>query len=156
MSERPCVNDSVIESYLDDNEAFTFNFYFVNIILNPGILDYYSYYVDDLNYFPFSKSSGVNANLFISSYTVTTDESILPFEQVSNKTGGIALSSAQILSYEVRQNEYMKFYIRKSSMSLLVERSFRKADDTLSYIGGLFSAILGFLLLMNLFNEFSY
>ena len=38
----------------------------------------------------------------------------------------------------------------------MVERSFRKADDTLSYIGGLFSAILGVLVIMTLFNEFSY
>lgn len=76
----------------------------------------------------------------------------MPYEEVTNKTGGIVTSSAQILSYEVRQDEYMKFYIRKSSLSLLVERSFRKADDTLSYIGGLFSAILAILVVMNLYN----
>lgn len=50
----------------------------------------------------------------------------------------------------------MKFYLRKSSLSIDVERSFRKADDTLSYVGGLFSAILSLLVLMSLYNEFSY
>lgn len=63
---------------------------------------------------------------------------------------------AQIHNYGVRQNKYLKLYLRKSSKDILVERSFRKADDTLSYIGGLFSAIFGVLIIMTLFNEFSY
>ena len=52
--------------------------------------------------------------------------------------------------------EYIKFYIRKSSMSIDIERSFRKIDDTLSYIGGLFSALITFLFFMNIYNEYSY
>ena len=37
-----------------------------------------------------------------------------------------------------------------------MERSFRKIDETLSYIGGLFSAIIAILIMVNFFNEFSY
>lgn len=66
------------------------------------------------------------------------------------------MNTAQMLNFEVRQDEYLKFYLRKSSKEILVERSFRKADDTLSYIGGLFSAILAVLFLLTLFNEFSF
>ena len=63
---------------------------------------------------------------------------------------------AQIHNYGVMGDEYMKFYLRKSSQNILVERSFRKADDTLSYIGGLFSAILAMLIIMSFWTEFSY
>lgn len=38
-----------------------------------------TYYLDDLNYFPFSRKSGVNANLFLSTFNITTDESIMPW-----------------------------------------------------------------------------
>ena len=109
-----------------------------------------------MNYFPFSVTEGVNANLFMATYTITTDESIYPIEEVKNDTGGVVTNLAQIHNYGVMQDEYLKFYLRKSSKDILVERSFKKIDDPLSYIGGLFSAILGVLVLMSLFNEFSY
>lgn len=70
--------------------------------------------------------------------------------------GGISTTPAQTINYKVRQKDYLKLYIRKSSLSLLYERSFRKIDDTLSYIGGLFSAIVTALILVQKFNEFSY
>lgn len=62
------------------------------------------------------------------------------------------LANAQVLNYEVRGTEYLKFNLRKSSLSLSILRSYRKLDDTISYIGGLFSAILSLLVLMGLYN----
>lgn len=50
----------------------------------------------------------------------------------------------------------MRFYLRKSPITLTINRSFRKIDDTLSYIGGLFSAMLMFLGIVSLYNEISY
>lgn len=70
--------------------------------------------------------------------------------------GGISTTPAQTLNYKVRQKDYFKFYIRKSSLSLIYERSYTKIDDTFSYIGGLFSAIVTALLLMKKYNEISY
>ena len=61
-----------------------------------------------------------------------------------------------MLNYEVRQTEYLKLNVRKSSLSLKVSRSYRKLDDTISYIGGLFSAILSALVLIGMYNQFSY
>lgn len=46
----------------------------------------------------------------------------------------------------------MKFYLRKSPISLSIARSFRKVDDTLSYIGGLLGTILLFLSFANMYN----
>ena len=37
-----------------------------------------------------------------------------------------------------------------------IDRSFRKIDDSLSYVGGLFSILLSLLLIMNKYNEYSY
>lgn len=56
----------------------------------------------------------------------------------------------------MRQDEYLKFNIRKSSLALKVSRDYRKVDDTISYIGGLFSAILSALLLVGMYNEFCF
>ena len=109
-----------------------------------------------MNYFPFSTSQGINANIFIATYTITTDQSIYPLEDIKDDKGGVVTNLAQIHNYGIRQNKYLKLYLRKSSQDILVERSFRKADDTLSYIGGLFAAILGVLIIMTIFTEFSY
>ena len=109
-----------------------------------------------MNYFPFTPIAGVNANIYLSSYTITTDESIYPFEDIRKEKGGIVQEYVQSHSLAVNSDEYMRFYLRKSSKSILVERSFRKADDTLSYIGGLFSALLAMLLIMSAWTEFSY
>lgn len=56
----------------------------------------------------------------------------------------------------MRQSDYLKFYLRKSSLSLELDRNFEKIDDTLSYIGGLFSTILSCLILVGKYNETSY
>ena len=70
--------------------------------------------------------------------------------------GGISTAPAQTINYKVRQKDYFKLFIRKSSLSLNYQRSFRKIDDTLSYIGGLFSAIVTALIIMKKYNEISY
>lgn len=50
-------------------------------------------------------------------------------------------------------SDYIQLYLRKSSLSLSVTRAFQKVDDTLSYIGGLFSTLLAFLFFMGKFSE---
>jgi p-aminobenzoyl-glutamate transporter AbgT len=53
-------------------------------------------------------------------------------------------------------DEYVRLYLRKSSTDIYVERSFRKADDTISYIGGLFSVIVVLMFMINAYNETCY
>lgn len=101
---RACVNSSVITSYLNSQESFSFNFYFVNKIINGESHEYISNYLEDMNYFPFSTTSGVNANIYMATYTIITDESIYPFEEKKNDTGGIVTEKAQIHNYGVQQN----------------------------------------------------
>jgi len=65
--------------------------------------------------------------------------------------GGIVYEPTQ--SFVIKAStEYLQLYIRKSSLSLTINRSFKKYDDTLSYIGGLFSSIMGILFIMLKYN----
>ena len=52
--------------------------------------------------------------------------------------------------------EYIQLYLRKSSLSLYVDRSFKKYDDTISYLGGLFSSLMIGLFLLFKYNEIAY
>ncbi len=73
-------------------------------------------------------------------------------EDIKEDVGGVVTSIAQMFNYQVRSTSYMKFYLRKSSVDLLVTRDFRRVDDTLSYIGGLFSTILVALSFLNVYT----
>ena len=96
---RPCVKQSQLQEYVKEEEAFNFNFYFVNTILNGGEREFESLYLEDMNYFPFTTTNGVNANLFITSYSVSTDESIYPIQDTQTVTGGIVTELAQMHNY---------------------------------------------------------
>ena len=66
------------------------------------------------------------------------------------------LTEAQTTNYKVRTTEYLKLFLRKSPMSISITRSFRKVDDTLSYIGGLFGTITFLFIFVSWYNELSY
>ncbi len=66
--------------------------------------------------------------------------------------GGYVHEKAISSTFRVRGDDYLKFYIRKSPVSIEIQRSYRKVDDTLSYIGGLFSFVLMFFSFINLYN----
>ena len=51
---------------------------------------------------------------------------------------------------------YATFFVYKSPISQKIERSFRKLDDVLSYIGGLFGTIAICLFFVNLYNSYSF
>lgn len=42
---RRCRNTTQIDAYLDANESFNFNFYFINTLINPGDDNYISHYL---------------------------------------------------------------------------------------------------------------
>ena len=53
-------------------------------------------------------------------------------------------------------NEYFKFYLRKSASNYQVTRTFRKLDSTFSYIGGLFGTIILILSFLKLYSKYCY
>lgn len=62
----------------------------------------------------------MTANFFLSSYTINTDESIYPVQQPDQLKGGISTTPTQTIPYKIRQKDYLKLYIRKSSLSIQV------------------------------------
>ena len=44
-----------------------------------------------MNYYAFSLTFGINANIYISSYSITTDQSLWPFKDIVNVNGGVVL-----------------------------------------------------------------
>ena len=65
----------------------TFNFYFINPVLNPGKNEFVGHYLDDSNYFTFNLAEGVESNLFYSDFNVETDTTILPWKDISSVSG---------------------------------------------------------------------
>ena len=129
----------------------------MNTVINSDDAQYLSYYLEDRNYFQFTRSLGTTANVFISSYTISTDQSLLPWQSYQDDIGGIVYEPTQRyvfnpLADSKNQTEYISLFLRKSSLSLSVMRSFRKYDDTLSYIGGLFSTFMVALFIMHTYN----
>ena len=59
---RTCVNDSTLTG------TMSFNYYFVNTVMNPDDVDYFGTFLEDRNYFQFTKNIGTTANIFISTY----------------------------------------------------------------------------------------
>lgn len=148
---RTCASPTYINNFITSSGSANFNYYFVNTIINPQDKQYISYYIEDKNYFQFTKTLGMTANMFISSYQIDTDQSLWPVKQPKKDMGGIVFESAQTFVIQPT-TEYIQLYLRKSSLSMSVQRSFRKVDETLSYIGGLFSTIIICLFFMEKFS----
>lgn len=77
---RPCATQTEIDAYFNaKSHNFFFTFYFINPVVNPGSTDYIKYYLEDKNYVQFGSQQACEAYLYITDYTINTDDSILPF-----------------------------------------------------------------------------
>lgn len=148
---RTCATPAFINNFITSSGSASFNYYFVNTIINAEDKDYISYYIEDRNYFQFTSTLGMTANMFVSSYQIDTDQSLWPVKDPKTDVGGIVFESAQTFVIQPT-TEYIQLYLRKSSLSMYVQRSFKKVDETLSYIGGLFSTIIITLFFMDKFS----
>lgn len=94
--------------------------------------------------------------MFISNYQITTDESITPFKNQRIEDGALITNLGQVVPRQSDGQIYANFVLRRASTTLIADRSFKRVDDTLSYIGGLFGFALIFLLFMKEYTEYSY
>lgn len=74
----PCYTPTEIQNYIASNEQFSFNFYFINTLINPYSIEPVSYFLDDSNHFTFALDTGIACNFYLQSYQITTDWSLLP------------------------------------------------------------------------------
>lgn len=95
-------------------------------------------------------------NIFISDYEITTDESITPIKEERVEAGAIITNLGQVIPKQIDSNNYASIVLRRASTKLIVRRAFKRVDDTLSYIGGLFGFALILLLFMKEYTEYSY
>jgi hypothetical protein len=88
-----------------------------------------------------------------SKYSITTDESILPFEATHSEEGPIASSvDKNFLSISNESDTICWLSIERSGEDIIVNRSYQKIIDVFSYIGGLLGSILILLTVFNLYN----
>ena len=57
-SSRVCANDAFIDLYVQFAGAVYVNVVYVNPLINPGSTDYLGYYLEDKNFFTFSRTQG--------------------------------------------------------------------------------------------------
>lgn len=63
-----CMNQQSINNYITLNEAFYFNFYFVNSLLNPHSEIPKTIFLEDTIQIPFSLTQGTTSNLYLNWY----------------------------------------------------------------------------------------
>ena len=153
---RPCVNDSILQAYLDKNSLFSVNLYFINKIINPSTHSLITYYLSDRNYLQFNLNYGGLINAFITPFRVTTDNSILPYQSEDEESGCIVNNVGQFIGFQNSNASYGRIILRRGSSGLIGSRSFTKIDEVLSFVGGLFGFMLVFLVFMNVYTEVSF
>lgn len=99
---------------------------------------------------------GVKSYGYVSEYSITTDQSLLPFSENIEEAGVIIDNVFQVQSQEVFDDTYVNFYIYKSGIMWSYNRVFNKLDTFFSYIGGLFGAIMGGIFVMKSFTESAF
>ena len=95
-------------------------------------------------------------NIFVSDYKITTDESIWPIASKKFESGAIISNLGQVVPQPADGVTYASIVLRRSSTAVIVERGFKKIDETLSYIGGLFGFVVILLLFMKEYTQYSF
>lgn len=72
-------------------------------------------------------AQGTTANIYISAFKVSTDQSLFPNSDILEEKGAMVYEPKQLFYFQPTTS-YAQLYIRKSSVSLNIERSFRKLD----------------------------
>ena len=61
-----------------------------------------------------------------------------------------------IQTRSIHNDTYFKMYVIKSEFRYDLTRAFRKIDETLSYIGGLYGAVLILFILLSFYSKYGY
>ena len=96
---RPCASDALLDVYEAAFEQFIIGLFFINPLINPGDQEYLSYYIEDKNYFKFTRKLGSDCNGRIEDYTIETDVSLLPYVQNKADSGVIITETFQTIAF---------------------------------------------------------
>jgi hypothetical protein len=112
--------------------------------------------LEDTNFVTFTSKLGAYSNAYVQDYSITTDESILPFTDPREDSGLIITEPFKDFNFEVTNNFLARVFLYKSSTSMTFNRSFYKVDEFFSYVGGLVGVITGAMILLRAYNQANF
>ena len=80
-----CVNQTVFAAIEAQVEQFVLVVPVLNVQLNPGSINYKSYYFEDRNFFCFGSKMGMSSSAYVGQAVVNTDLSIMPYEDIQTE-----------------------------------------------------------------------
>ena len=104
----------------------------------------------------FNTDAGGEAVIYLSDYTINSDQSIWPFEQVEKDTGFIAYEKGDRYSFNPKSDFLLSIAFAKSTSSLTYEREVQKISSVFSFIGGLIGAFSAALFVIKLYTDTSF
>ncbi|CAD8168722.1 unnamed protein product [Paramecium pentaurelia] len=156
-----CASQEERDAEIKLNGSFKIKLYTVNKILNPynPSENYLQTYIDDSFYINFLPSIiSKSANLFLKQFQVESDQSLTPFQQITQDQFYILDQSEvreRVDFYKEDNVEVATIFLRKSPYKTQIYRSYLKIDNLLSNLGGIQQILFFFLgFILALYNRF--
>ena len=146
-------------SYLNLHNLYQVRLFLANTILTPSNLDPDEYILEKNLIISFTETTGTVGYAYIGDYMVETDNSVLPYQDLTYITGTKldTYTTTTIPIKTVNTANLVQFQFYKSTKTISVFRSFGKILDLFSYVGGLFSLIFVFLsFFFSSYSQYSY
>lgn len=157
-----CSNETQQKQFvkdLQDKEGSIFIVvYFLDTLIAPNSKDALSRTINTDPELSFTMKRGIIATIELATYKVTTDVGYFPVPQEEEESGAY-VNSFRETSYEIVSDSqnYALIYIQMNRKFIHIERKVGKFDEMLSYAGGLFSILVGFLkIFLFSYNEYRY
>ena len=127
--------------------------------LNPTNANPYTYRAYEKTlWMLFNQQQTIMGQVFFGTYELNTDIDFMPFETIVTEEGyyvseAITTTMVNYLNLPI----YVELYLIASPISKVVNRKYGKVDEVLSYVGGLYGIVIGFIGIFLLsFNEYKY
>lgn len=118
---------------------------------------YKSFYLEDESYAIFGDNLGSETILYFTDYTVSTDYSIWPFEDIVEDKGCIVESLAINHPFQTNINgSYITFTLAKSSNSIVYNREVQKISSVFSFMGGMIGAVSAVLFVIKVYTSVAF
>ena len=122
---RPCASPQQISAFMAQNSPFYFTPFFYNPLINPQNQNYLNIYLEDKYYIMFGPDAGMEMYIYNAAFSITTDESILPFGFTHQENGSMVTSVATN-SYKMGNNTDVYCFISffRDPTTIVISRGF--------------------------------
>ncbi|EAR83849.2 transmembrane protein, putative (macronuclear) [Tetrahymena thermophila SB210] len=153
-----CKTSQEIKDKQNDEDT-RIDFLFTNYNLNPEQPDSTSQIYLESMFFTFQPHYMYStANIFITQKTMTTDNSLFPFEDNSDEIFPIYNNGDYKQQYSVGDyQKYSEIFFLRSNFNTQINRAYQKIDQVISYIGGFCQMfLLLFAFVVRTYNSYHY